>query len=80
MANLFNAETKYEKINEIKNYLSTVNFDKSIISAKPKKFYLKLMYLPLKAHSELLCYIMSKFIVFIKSKNIKRFSNLKINR
>ena len=83
MVNLFNLEctlTKKEKIDTISQYLHNENFDKCIKIAKPKKFYLKLMYIPLKLKNNILCYIMSNFIHNQRKNNIKLFSVLKTNR
>lgn len=83
MVNLYNAEctlNESEKKEEIKSYLNNKNFNDSIIYARPHKFYLKLMYMPLRSKNVFLCALMSKFINFVKSKNIKLFSLLKMNR
>ena len=83
MVNLFNKEArlnKKEKKDKISEYLNNNNVDNCIKKAKPQKLYLKIMYLPIRSKSVKLCYIMSKFICFIKGKNIKLFSKLKTNR
>lgn len=83
IVNLFNKNctlSKTEKIDCIKKYIETDNFNSSIKYAKPKKLYLKLMYLPLQMKSTQICYLMGKFINFIKTKNIKIFSSLKTYR
>ena len=83
MVNMFNSEcklTKKEKKETIKSYISTDYFNKSIKAAKPQRLYLKLMYIPLKLRSVLLCYTMSQFIYYVKRRNIKLFSTLKTNR
>lgn len=83
MVNLFNTEctlTKKEKYEAISKYISSKNFNDCIKMAKPKKIYLSLMYVPLRFKSVMLCYMMSKFIYFVKKKNIKLFSVLKTNR
>ena len=83
IVNLFNGEcklTSIEKKQKIKLYLNTDNFNKSIILAKPKNLYLRIIYLILKFKNIEICYIMSQFINFVKRKNIKFFSVLKANR
>lgn len=83
MVNLFSSEcllTENEKKREIKSYLETYNFNESIKYARPKKLYLKLMYIILKTKNISLCYFMCKFIYFIKKKNIRLFACLKANR
>ena len=83
MVNLFNKKctlSNKEKKDTIKKYLNGNNVDKCLQFAKPNKLYLKLMYIPINLKSVNLCYLMSKFICFVKSKNIKLFSMLKTNR
>ena len=83
MVNLYNKECKLndaEKKSKIKSYLNNAHFDESIKSAKPHKLYLKIMYMPLRLKNITLCAIMSCFVNFVKSKNVKLFSLLKMNR
>lgn len=83
MVNLFNSECKLsnkDKESMISNYLHNDNFDLCISVARPKKFYLKLMYSILKSKNISACYFLAKFINFVKKKNIMIFSILKSNR
>ena len=83
IVNLFNRQcilTKKQKIDEIKKYLSSENFISCIKYAKPKKIYLKIMYVPLRYKLYKICYIMGMFINFVKTKNIKMFATLKTYR
>ena len=83
LVNLFNTQCsldKKSKLDLISQYISTDNFANCIKEARPKKLYLKLMYLVLNTKSSRLCYILAMFINFIKSHNIKLFSILKTNR
>ena len=83
IVNLYNKEcnlTDTEKCDEIKKYLYNENTLSSIKSARPKKFYLRCMYIPIKMKSVFLCSLMGRFINFVKSKNIILFSKLKMNR
>ena len=83
LVNLFNSQCSLDKANKlslISQYINTDNFNNSIKEARPKKFYLKILYLILKTKNISLIYNMSKFINFIKSNNIKLFSFLKTNR
>ena len=83
IVNLFNKECKLssnEKESMIYKYLNNDNFNKCIKNANPKKLYLKIIYSILKTKNVYLCYIMAKFINFVKKKNIKLFSVLKTNR
>lgn len=83
LVNLFNTQCsldKKSKINLISQFINTDNFANCIKEAKPKKLYLKLMYLVLKTKSTKLCYLLAMFINFIKGHNIKLFSILKTNR
>ena len=83
MVNLFNKDCKLsdaEKNHNIKNYMSTTNYDIAIKYAKPKKAYLKIMYIPLKLKNVTLSFTMSKFINYVKCHNVKLFTNLKTYR
>ena len=83
VVNLFNNNANNEKkeiIDQIQNMLNSENLNKARLYAKPKKLYLKLMYIPLKIKNVFLCIIMAKFINFVKNRNIKLFSLLKTNR
>ena len=83
MVNLFNKKctlSEKEKKDTINKYLQNKNVDKCIRVAKPSKFYLKLMYIPIKLKNTNLCFMMAKFINLIKGNNIKLFSILKTNR
>ena len=83
LVNLFNTQCsldKKSKLDLISQYISTDNFANCIKEARPKKLYLKLIYLVLNTKSPRLCYILAMFINFIKSHNIKLFSILKTNR
>lgn len=83
MVNLFSENAKIdrkERLLQINNMLNNNNLDIALNYALPKKYYLKLMYIPLRIKNDKLCYIMSKFINYVKKSNIKLFSKLKINR
>ena len=83
MVNLFNLECKVsdtEKKQLIYQYINTNNFNNSIKIAKPNKIYLKIMYMILKTKNVKLCYMMAKFINYVKRNNLELFSKLKSNR
>ena len=83
MVNLYNDECKLdkaEKNEKINQYMQTDNFAFCIKHAKPRKLYLRLMYIPLKLKSVSLCSLMSRIIYYVKSKNIKLFATLKADR
>lgn len=83
MVNLFNPNSNLNSSDiksEIKKYLNNGVVDELIKFAKPKKFYLKLMYLPIKFKNITLCYCLAKFIESYKRKYIKSFAILKTNR
>lgn len=83
MVNLFNKKctlNNSEKLMEIKKYLNNQYISNALKFAKPKKLYLKVMYVPIKLKSSILCFIMCSFINFIKSKSIKIFTILKTKR
>lgn len=81
--NLYNKQCTYTKIEKkqiIKKYLDNENLAISLKFAKPKKLYSKIMYIPIRLRSVNLTMLMSRFINFVKSRNIKLFSILKKNR
>ena len=81
--NLYNTKcqlTNEEKKETVKNYLSNPYLTDALKYAKPKKLYSKIMYAPIILKSVFFTMLMSKFINFVKSKNIKLFSILKTNR
>ncbi|MBQ2204305.1 MAG: glycosyltransferase family 2 protein, partial [Lachnospiraceae bacterium] len=65
---------------EIHKYLHSENFNSCIKIAKPKKLYLKIIYLILKSKVIVLNATMARFINFVKKSNVKLFSYLKITR
>ena len=83
MVNLFNDKSTINKIEikqQILDMLNNSNLYDALKHAKPKKIYLKIMYIPLKIKNVFLCMLMARFINYIKVKNIKMFSILKTNR
>ena len=83
IVNLYNKECKLnhnEKLIEVKRYFSTNNFNSCIRYAKPKSFYSKIMYLPLKLRSVNLTLKMCKFINHVKTKDIRLFTRFKVER
>ena len=83
MVNLYNKQCKLtntQKRKEIHKYLNSENFNSCIKIAKPKKLYLKIIYLILKSKVIVLNATMARFINFVKKSNIKLFSYLKITR
>ena len=83
IVNLYNKECTLnddERISEVKRYFENENFKTCIEKAKPRKQYLKLMYLPLKLRSPKLTLSMCKFINYIKTKDIRIFTKFKVER
>ena len=83
IVNLYNKECKLshnKKLAEVKRYFSTDDFNSCIKYARPKSFYSKIMYLPLKLRSANLTLKMCKFINYIKTKNIRLFTRFKVER
>lgn len=83
MVNLFNPRSNLDKASKeslIEKYLNNGALEELLKFAKPKKFYLKLMYIPIKLKNTKLCYLMAKFIERFRRKHIKEFSILKANR
>ena len=48
--------------------------------AKPRSFYMKLLLLPIKWHCTFLTYWEAKTITYVKTKNTKLFTKLKVGR
>lgn len=69
-----------EKRQEIKNMLSNPRLDKSLKIAHPRSAYMKIMLLPMKWRSTFLTYLEAKVITFVKIRNTKLFTKLKVGR
>lgn len=72
--------TKKEKKQEIKKMLQNPRIDQMGKVAKPRSFYMKLLLLPIKWHCTLLTYWEAKVITYVKTKNTKLFTKLKVGR
>lgn len=72
--------TKKEKIQHIKEIISTQKAHTAIRIAKPSAFYSKILYLPIKWKNAALMYIMGCVISMVKSSNTKLFAKLKAGR
>ena len=69
-----------EKRQEIKRMLKNPRLKKMLKLANPRSSYMKIMVLPLKWNSTLLTYWEAKVITFVKTKNTKLFTKLKVGR
>ena len=69
-----------EKRQEIRKMLENPRLDKSLKVARPRSGYMKIMLLPIKWKSTLLTYLEAKVITFVKTKNTKLFTKLKVGR
>ena len=69
-----------EKLQEIKNMLQNPRVEKMLKYAKPRSIYMKIMLLPIRWKSTLLTYAEAKVITFVKTKNTKLFTKLKVGR
>ena len=69
-----------EKRQEIKNMLSNPRLNKSLKIARPRSAYMKIMLLPIKWKSTFLTYLEAKIITFVKIRNTKLFTKLKVGR
>ena len=67
-----------EKRQEIKRMLKNPRLKKMLKLANPRSSYMKIMVLPLKWNSTLLTYWEVKVITFVKTKNTKLFTKLKV--
>ena len=66
--------------NEVKKILACPYVDESLKYARPKRLYLKLMYVPIKLKNVTLCLLQSKFITFTKKHFLFIFNKLKVAR
>ncbi len=66
--------------NEVKKILAHPYVDESLAFARPKRIYLKLMYIPIKLKNVNLCLLQSKFITFMKKHFLFIFNKLKVAR
>jgi glycosyltransferase EpsJ len=69
-----------EKIQEIKNIITSENVKISLKVAKPNSLIMKIMLIPVKMKSAFLTYLEGVFISKVKSGNVKLFAKLKANR
>lgn len=69
-----------EKMQEIKNIITSENVRKSLKIAKPNSLVMKLMLIPIKLKFTFLTYLEGAFISRVKSGNVKLFAKLKANR
>ncbi len=72
--------TKKEKKQEIKKMLENPTLHKMLKRAKPRSLYMKIMLLPIRWKNTALTYMEAKFITFVKTKNTKLFTRLKVGR
>lgn len=69
-----------EKKAAIKEMLHNPRAEKSVKIARPRSFYMKIMVLPIKWKCTFLMYWEAKVITFVKIKNTKLFTRLKVGR
>lgn len=69
-----------EKIQEIKNIITSENVRIALKVAKPNSLVMKIMLIPIKMKSTFLTYLEGAFISKVKSGNVKLFAKLKANR
>lgn len=72
--------TVKEKKQEIKTMLMNPRLDKMLKVAKPRSVYMKIMLIPIKWKSVFLTYMEAKTITYVKTKNTKMFTKLKVRR
>lgn len=72
--------TAKEKKQEIKKMLENPIVEKMVKIARPRSGYMKIMLLPIKWKSTLLTYWEAKTITYVKTKNTKLFTRLKVGR
>lgn len=69
-----------EKRQEIKKMLANPRVSKMGKIAKPRSVYMKIMLLPIKWKNTFLTYLEAKVITYVKIKNTKLFTKLKVGR
>ncbi len=69
-----------EKMQEIKNMITSENVREALKIAKPNSLVMKLMLIPIKLKFTFLTYLEGAFISRVKSGNVKLFAKLKANR
>ena len=72
--------TEKEKRREIKKMLANPRVTEMARHARPRSSYMKIMLLPVKWKSTLLTYLEAKIITYVKTKNTKLFTKLKVGR
>lgn len=72
--------SKKEKKQEIERMLQNKRLDKMLKKAKPRSLHMKLMLLPIRWKAVGLTYMEAKFITFVKTRNTKLFTKLKVGR
>ncbi|HIW41486.1 MAG TPA: glycosyltransferase [Candidatus Mediterraneibacter vanvlietii] len=72
--------TEKEKRREIKKMLANPRVAEMARHARPRSGYMKIMLLPVKWKSTLLTYLEAKIITYVKTKNTKLFTKLKVGR
>ncbi len=70
--------TSSEIRKSVKDILGNSFVDESLKYARPKKLYLKLMYIPIKLKNVGLCLLQSRFITFTKKHFLFIFNKLKV--
>nr|WP_294491668.1 glycosyltransferase family 2 protein [uncultured Mediterraneibacter sp.] len=72
--------SKKEKKAEIKRMLQNPRINEMGRLAEPRSLYMKLLLLPIRRHWTLLTYWEAKVITYVKTKNTKLFTKLKVGR
>lgn len=72
--------TKKEKKQEIGRMLQNPRLEKMLKKAKPRSLHMRIMLLPLRWKNVGLAYTEARFITFVKTRNTKLFTRLKVGR
>lgn len=81
--NLTNPNSKMsykEQRKEVKKMLGKIRVSQALALAKPKSFYMKILLIPVKYRNITLTLLEAKVITFVKTKNTKLFTKLKVGR
>ena len=72
--------TGSKKLSEIRRMIDTKRAETALEYARPRSFYLKLMFKPIAWKHAWLAYLEGRFISAVKKRNVRLFAKLKAER
>ena len=69
-----------EKKQEIKKMLANPRLKRMLEIAEPRSLHMKIMLIPIRMRNVFLTYLEAKVITYVKTKNTKLFTKLKVSR